>query len=196
MGASNVSAVVSPRWSIPVTVFDLGKGMLAVYMAKVFGLEIYQQVIVGIAVIAGHNWSVFLRFNGGRGILTTVGVIFLLAPWLTLAMLIIAFTFAPFHQLPVGALLALALGALGSWFLTGPFFIERSVPLSIGFLAVFLLALIRRLFVPRTGLSASLPAREVLLNRLIFDRDIRDRLTWTKRSPKAQNPNEQSVDLP
>lgn len=183
VGASNVSAVVSRWWTIPVTIFDLGKGMLVVYLAKLAGLEVYLQIFVGMSAIAGHNWPIFLRFSGGRGILTTVGVIFVLAPWLTLAMLIIAFSFAPFHQLPIGTLLALALGSMGTWFLAPPFQIDRSVSLTMGFLAVFLLAVIRRLAVPRTELSTSIPTGELLLNRLLFDRDIKDRTTWTKRSP-------------
>lgn len=195
VGASNVSAVVSRRWTIPVTIFDLGKGMLVIYLSKLAGLEMYQQILVGMAAIAGHNWPIFLRFSGGRGILTTVGVIFVLAPWLTLAMLVIAFSFAPFHLLPVGALLALALGPLGTWFLAQPFHIDRSVSLTMGFLAIFLLAAVRRLIVPRTELSTSVPAGELLLNRLVFDRDIKDRQAWTKRSPTAIDSAKIPIDL-
>ena len=157
--------------------------MLVVYLAKKAGLEVYPQIFVGMAAIAGHNWPIFLRFNGGRGILTTVGVIFVLATWLTIAMLIIAFSFAPFHHLAIGTVLALALGPLGTWFLAQPFNVDRSLSLTIGFLAVFLLAVIRRLAVPRTELSTSTPPGELLLNRLLFDRDIKDRAMWTKRSP-------------
>ncbi len=195
VGASNVSAVISRWWTIPVTIFDIGKGMLVVYLAKLAGLDIYQQILVGMAAIAGHNWPIFLRFSGGRGVLTTVGVIFVLAPWLTLAMLVIAFSFAPFHQLPIGALLALALGTLGTWFLAQPFQIERSISLSMGFLAVFLLAVFRRLAVPRSELSTSVPTGELLFNRLIFDRDIKDRNIWTKRSPSAVDSAKNSIDL-
>ncbi len=170
--------------------------MLVVYLAKSAGLEVYQQVLVGLAAIAGHNWPVFLRFNGGRGILTTVGVILVLAPSLTLAMLVIAFSFAPFHQLPAGTLLALALGALGTWFLAQPFQIDRSISLSLGFFAIFLLAVVRRLAVPRTALSASVPAGELLLYRFLFDRDIKDRKKGTRRAPVAENPVKTTIDLP
>lgn len=184
VGASNISATVSKWWTVPVTIFDVGKGMLAVYLARLFGLELSQQIIVGLAAVIGHNWPIFLKFNGGRGILTTVGVILVLAPWLTLGMLVIAFAFAPFHQLPIGAVLALMLGSFGSWFLAGPLHIERSLPLTAGFIAVLLLAVVRRLLVPRSELSASVPLGELLLNRFLYDRDIKDRETWTKRAPK------------
>lgn len=187
VGAANVSAVVSKWWTIPVTIFDLGKGILVVYLAKWLHLEVYQQVLVGIAAIVGHNWPVFLHFSGGRGILTTVGVIFVLAPWLTLAITVIAFLFAPFRQLPLGALLVLAAAPFCSWFLSQPFRIELSLPLTLGFAAVFLLVVIRRLATPRTSLSASMPAKELLVNRLLFDRDIRDRNAWVKRTPLKTN---------
>jgi hypothetical protein len=98
-------------------------------------------------------------------------------------MLVVAFAFAPFHQLAVGTLLGLALGPVGTWFLAPPFHIDRSVSLTVGFLAVFLLAVIRRLAVPRSDLSTSTPTSKLLLNRLLFDRDIKDRTAWTKRSP-------------
>lgn len=180
---------------MPVTIFDLGKGMLVVYLARLIGLEVYQQSLVGLAAVAGHNWPVFLGFSGGRGMLTTVGVIFVLAPWLTLAMLVVAFPFAPFHQLPLGALLVLAAAPLGTWFLPQPFQIERSLSLTLGFGAVFLLAVIRRLAVSRTQLSASVPVKELVFNRLLFDRDIRDRKVWTKRTPLNTNSAEQPLDL-
>ncbi len=108
VGATNVLATVSKRWAIPVIVFDLVKGMVVIYIAKLIGLEVYQQVMVGIAVIVGHNWPVFLRFSGGRGVLTTVGVLLFLAPWLTLILLAVAFLFTPFRQLSLGTLVAAA----------------------------------------------------------------------------------------
>ncbi len=169
--------------------------MLVVYLARLLGLELYQQILVGIAAIVGHNWPIFLHFSGGRGILTTVGVIFVLAPWLTSAMLIVAFLFAPFHQLPLGALLVLAAAPLCTWFLTQPFHIEQSLSLTLGFAAVFLLAVFRRLAVSRTQLSASLPTKELLANRLLFDRDIKDRKAWTERTPLKTNSMEKPMDL-
>ncbi len=195
VGAANISAVVSKWWTVPVTIFDLGKGMLAVYLARLFGLELYQQILVGLAAIIGHNWPVFLSFRGGRGLLTTVGVIFVLAPWLTLAMLVVAFSFAPFHLLPVGALLVLAAAPLCTWFSPRPFQIDPSLSLTSGYVAIFLLAVIRRLVVSRTPLSASVSTKELLVNRLIFDRDIRDRKAWTKRTPLAVNSIGQPIDF-
>jgi len=179
VGAANVLATVSKRWTIPVIIFDLVKGMAVVYIAQLIGLEVYQQVAVGVAAIVGHNWPVFLRFSGGRGLLTAVGVVAMLAPWLALALVAFAFAWTPFRQLALGTLCALILLPILSWFLSEPLGVERALPLTLGFSAIFLLVIIRRLTAPRTSVSTP----SVLLNRLLFDRDIRDRKAWIKRQP-------------
>jgi glycerol-3-phosphate acyltransferase PlsY len=181
VGASNVLATVSKRWAIPVIVFDLVKGMLPVYIAHLLGLEVYQQVIIGIAAIVGHNWPVFLRFSGGRGLLTTIGVALILSPWLALILIAFAFAWTPFRQLALGTLFALILLPILSWFVSEPFGIERAFPLTLGFLAILLLVVIRRLTAPRTSLTASVSTRQLIINRMLFDRDIRDREAWIQR---------------
>ena len=186
VGAANVLAIVSKRWTIPVIVFDLVKGMVVVYIAKLIGLEVYQQVMIGIAVIVGHNWPDFLGFNGGRGLLTTLGVVFILAPWLALILLAVAFLFTPFRQLSLGTLVAMAALPLCSWFLSQPFGIKEPLSTSLGFLAIFLLLVIRRLTAPKTSVTASVPPHQLLPNRLLFDRDIRDREAWVRRQPLKQ----------
>jgi glycerol-3-phosphate acyltransferase PlsY len=183
VGATNVLATGSKWASIVVIIFDLGKGILPVYIARLLGLPPYQQVIIGLAAIIGHNWPVFLGFNGGRGLLTTIGVSFILAPWLALIMLAIAFAWVPFRQLALGTLCAMILLPIFSWFLSEPLGMERALPLTLGFLAMFLLFIIRRLTAPRTALAASVPTSQLLLNRLLFDRDIRDREAWLSRQP-------------
>ncbi len=186
VGASNVLATVSRRWAIPVIVFDLVKGMVVVYIAQLIGLEVYQQVTIGIAAIVGHNWPVFLRFNGGRGLLTTVGVLFVLAPWLALIMAAFAYAWAPFRQLALGTLCALILLPILSWFLSEPLGIERALPLTLGFSAMLLLVVIRRLTAPKTPLTASVSTPQLIINRLFFDRDIREREAWLRRKPKRK----------
>ena len=178
VGSTNLMRLTSKRIAIPVVIFDLGKGALMVWVAQLLGLDITQQITVGLAAVIGHNWPVFLRFNGGRGIFTSLGVISILAPWLGLIALIIAYGMAPFRQLALGTTIALASLPIFSWFLPQPFGIERPLPITLGFVAIFLLAVIRRLTAPRTVFTASVPLGQLLVNRLLFDRDIRDREAW------------------
>jgi len=193
VGAANIVAAGS-RWSsLIVIIFDLAKGMVPVYVARAIGLdETYQQVVVGLAAISGHNWPVFLRFSGGRGILTTLGVVFVLAPWLALALTVLAFAWLPFGQFSLGTLIALVLLPILAWFLSGTFGFEEPLTLTLGFAAILLLLVIRRLTAPRTELSATVSQGELMVNRLLFDRDIRDRKAWVRRVP----PEMRSVEEP
>ena len=186
VGASNIVRIVSKRWAIPVIIFDLGKGALMVWAARLLGLGIAEQVTVGLAAVVGHCWPVFLRFNGGRGALTTLGVVFALTPWLALILVAVTFLFFPFRQLALGTTVAMAALPLCSWFFGQPLGIEEPLPLTLGFLAIFLTVILRRLTAPRTLLSASVPPGQLIINRLLFDRDIRDRQAWIKRQPFEQ----------
>jgi len=189
VGASNLLRLTSKRIAIPVIIFDLGKGLAMVWVAQLMGLDITQQVTVGLAAIIGHNWPVFLRFNGGRGILTTLGIVFILAPWppwLGLIVLVIAYGMAPFRQLALGTIIAVASLPVFSWFLPQLFGIEKPLPITLGFVAIFLLAVVRRLTAPRTLFTASVTPGQLFVNRLLFDRDIRDRKAWMNRKLPEQ----------
>ena len=186
VGATNLLRLTSKRIAIPVIIFDVGKGAMMIWAAQLLGLDITQQVTVGLAAIIGHSWPVFLRFNGGRGMLTTLGVVSILVPWLGLIALIIAYSMAPFRQLALGTIIAVASLPIFSWFLPQLFGIEKPLPITLGFVAIFLLAVIRRLTAPRTIFTASVSRGQLFVNRLLFDRDIRDRDAWVNRRPAEQ----------
>ena len=186
VGATNLLKFTSKRVAIPVIIFDLVKGVLVVWAAQLMGLSIAQQVTVGMAAIIGHNWPIFLRFKGGRGILTTLGVISILVPWLAPVVLVIAFSFAPLRQMALGVFLALVSLPIFSWFLSQPLDIEERLPITLGFVALALIGLSKRLVVPRTPLSKSVTTGQLFINRLLFDRDIRDRKAWISRKPSEK----------
>jgi glycerol-3-phosphate acyltransferase PlsY len=88
-GGKNVFHQVSPLAGILVALLDIGKGMAAIFLAQALGLSDMALLWVGVAVIAGHNWSIFLQLRGGQGMATTVGVFFALMPAQTLAAILI-----------------------------------------------------------------------------------------------------------
>jgi len=189
VGASNVVRL-SARWlAILVVIVDLGKGIVMVWAAQAAGLAIGQQVAIGLAAIIGHNWTVFLRFSGGRGVLTTMGVAFVLplfngplVPWALIISLALAAVFIfGLRNLPLGTIIGVASLPLVSWLTNEP------LAFILGFLAMFLVMAIRRLTAPRTSFTASVATRELLINRLLLDRDIRDKEAWIFRKP-AQAP--------
>lgn len=78
VGISNFSVHVGKRWVVPLVLFDIfGKGILPVAMASgnILGLGLWVEVGAGMASILGHNWSVWLKFTGGRGMATVLGVV-------------------------------------------------------------------------------------------------------------------------
>jgi len=195
IGAANVITTVSKRWGIAVVAFDLLKGVAAVYVARWLGLDMAQQAAVGVAVIVGHNWSIFLGFSSGRGGLAIAGVAIALAPPLGLSLVTFALILGLFKQLALGMLIAVAALPICSWFLAQPLGITNNpLPLTIGFLVILVLTLVRRATVPKSAIAASLSTTALLVNRLLFDRDIRNRKAWIHRSPIQSQQDEPGTE--
>ncbi|MBU4342718.1 MAG: glycerol-3-phosphate 1-O-acyltransferase PlsY [Candidatus Omnitrophica bacterium] len=101
VGATNTFRVIGRVPGLIVLAIDIAKGFLCVgYVASFFMLvspvarpELYR-VLAGLAAIVGHNWTIFLRFKGGKGVATSAGVIIGLIPgifWLGFAAWAIVF---------------------------------------------------------------------------------------------------------
>jgi len=99
VGATNVFRVVGTVPAIAVLLLDISKGFLSIHLPNLFNLggslAISPQtftlvmIIAGLAAIAGHNWTIFLKFRGGKGMATACGVSLGLAPFPTLVSLAI-----------------------------------------------------------------------------------------------------------
>lgn len=84
MGAGNVGALnafkhVGKGAGIAVLLVDLAKGAGAVAIAM-WLLDVPQLFVLaaGLAAVVGHNWSIFLKFTGGKGMATVIGVLAIL----------------------------------------------------------------------------------------------------------------------
>lgn len=80
IGMTNVMRTVSPPVAILVLVLDMGKAAGAVVLARIIADAPLVETLTGIAVIAGHSWSVFIGFSGGKGTATGWGALFALSP--------------------------------------------------------------------------------------------------------------------
>ncbi len=78
-GSTNVFRTLGLKAGALTFLGDSIKGIVAVLIGKAFGGETLG-VICGVAVIIGHNWPVFLKFKGGKGIATSIGVGFMVHP--------------------------------------------------------------------------------------------------------------------
>jgi glycerol-3-phosphate acyltransferase PlsY len=73
-GATNVLRNVGKAPALVVFLLDVGKGALAVLLAKSFGLNDWVQVLAGLAALAGHIWPVWLGWKGGKAVATGLGM--------------------------------------------------------------------------------------------------------------------------
>jgi acyl phosphate:glycerol-3-phosphate acyltransferase len=82
-GFNNVLRV-SSKWRAAIALTgDISKGYIAILLLS----PAEPSWVLGIAAVMGHCWSPFLRFNGGKGVATTVGVLLLLEPRITIVCL-------------------------------------------------------------------------------------------------------------
>ena len=93
-GGTNVWRAAGPWPAILTTVGDFLKGMCAVLIARAVLSSSIGEVLVGVAAITGHNWSVFLGWRGGAGTATNLGVISALSFPVALALIVTALLIA------------------------------------------------------------------------------------------------------
>ncbi|TCK02915.1 glycerol-3-phosphate 1-O-acyltransferase PlsY [Phorcysia thermohydrogeniphila] len=84
IGATNVSRVLGKKYGALVLLLDALKGALPVLFLKVSGYSIEYQVVAGLSAILGHCFSPFLKFRGGKGVATGLGVFLVVSPKVTL----------------------------------------------------------------------------------------------------------------
>ena len=82
VGATNVARLCGAKWGALTLACDVLKGVVPVLAGCRFFADSapYLFLFVGLAVVAGHMFSIFLRFKGGKGVATTVGVFLAAAP--------------------------------------------------------------------------------------------------------------------
>ena len=92
IGATNAWRAAGPAAGIMVTVGDIGKGVLAVFIASLMPESALGaanlKMIAGIAAVVGHVFPVFLLFRGGKGVNTALGVMIMILPIETLIALL------------------------------------------------------------------------------------------------------------
>lgn len=129
-GATNVLRSGKKAAAVLTLLGDAAKGWLAVFVAMQFATPDAQGVAtvaaVFLAVFIGHLFPVFLRFKGGKGVATALGVLLALSPWLGLAafatwlLVAVAFRYSSLSALmaAVGApIYAVLLGLPREWVL-------------------------------------------------------------------------------
>ena len=96
IGATNAWRTIGKAGGISIFALDFLKGAVSAYLGLHLGGSELAGVLCGILAIAGHSWSVFLAFKGGKGVATGLGVIAALMPEVTLIVFAVWFAIVYF----------------------------------------------------------------------------------------------------
>ncbi len=119
IGATNLYRTVGRKVGVITLVGDCLKGMLPVLLVKFSYLPSEYAAWVGLAAFCGHVFSVFLRFKGGKGVATALGVFLALAPLavgaalLIFITLLLIFRYVSLGSITAAAVMPLAVTLLG-----------------------------------------------------------------------------------
>jgi glycerol-3-phosphate acyltransferase PlsY len=171
------------RWAVvPVVISDLGKAAGPTWLALFLGLGMPVAAAAGLAASIGHNWPLFTRFHGGRGLGTFAGTWLIIYPWGALWMAVLIGVGWRLGDSAPWTLVSLATIPLLSHMTGGPSIV---LPLSG---AMMLIALLKRLEANRRPLPPpGAERRNVIMRRLVLDRDITDHEAWIRQGPEQQD---------
>lgn len=162
---SNVFKNVGKWQGILTGLFDVLKGYLAVYFAEKLGFSNSVQILSGVLAVTGHNWSVFLKFSGGRGIGTFAGAFLALSPKILGYSLIPLIVLGVVWNLAIGTILFLATAIFlskqyGQFEIAGVFTLLSLIPIFIKRLS------------PIKEIKKAQNKAILIRNRLLFDDDV------------------------
>lgn len=145
IGATNVTRAMGKKWGALVLLVDALKGFLPVYLIHRWFTSLPHGdfylllVITGFLAVAGHVFTPFLKFKGGKGIATTLGILVAINPLLALVMILV--WVVVFLATRVSALGALAAAVAMPVIV---FFLYRGTPVAV---TMFLFAVVLMLFI-------------------------------------------------
>ena len=159
---------------MPVGLLEIGQGLLGILIAKAADQSLGVQVAAGLSALAGHNWSPFLRLSGGRGVGPAIGFMLILSPVALGAFAGIALLGVALRAVPQLVLLGIVLAPVVA-------LAKGQAPeIVAGLGAMAALVVAKRLLTNRPSIASGADAREVLVNRLLYDRDTREREVWLR----------------
>ncbi len=184
VGGTNVFYHVGRNWAVSLSILEiLVKGALPVWIGRyVLGLEQSSVLLVVSPLLAsvGHNWSVFLKFQGGRGIAVATGSVLALSPIVLAGFALVGLGgWVITRSSGVWVLISLAL--LPLWTVLA----REPAVISYYCLGLLGLTVLKRLLSNWTPMPEGLPRGKVLFNRLFRDRDVDDHAAWVRRVPDS-----------
>ena len=190
VGGGNVIQHVGKKWFVPQMLSDaLVKGAGSIWFSVyVAGLDWNSPMLIGppLLVLAGNNWSPFLKMQGGRGLGVAAGTLVAFSPAiLGVAVLIYFGGYLLTKEAGVWALVALLSLPLMAFFFPPELKMMEGTALVWFCLGALGVVTAKRLTSNWTPLPNNLSRKRVFFNRLVRDRDVDDREQWVERVPGA-----------
>jgi acyl phosphate:glycerol-3-phosphate acyltransferase len=121
IGATNAWRTLGKGPGFLIFVLDLLKGIIGVWLGMYIVGNPVAMILGGIFTIVGHSWSLFLKFKGGKGVATGLGVIAMLMPKVTILVFIVWFVIVYVTKyVSLGSIIAAALVPIFAWFFDNP----------------------------------------------------------------------------
>jgi glycerol-3-phosphate acyltransferase PlsY len=122
IGATNVLRTTGRAVAVATLVLDIAKGVFAVWLAdKVSGGSPLWMSLAALAVMAGHAFPVFLKFQGGKAVASFVGAFLYLTPIPMIAALVVfVIVVAATRQISMGSIIAAGSLPLATWLIEHP----------------------------------------------------------------------------
>jgi glycerol-3-phosphate acyltransferase PlsY len=145
IGATNVLRVlkefkpeVAKKVAATTLIFDALKGAVIILIAKMMGMSLETQYTIAVLSVVGHCFSPFLKFEGGKGVATTAGVMLVLLPIETMIGLVVWFLMAKFVKISsISSLTGILVGIASSYIIHPNLFDGSHAPLVIIAIIVF-----------------------------------------------------------
>jgi glycerol-3-phosphate acyltransferase PlsY len=138
IGATNIFRLKGLSFAIPVILVDILKGFLPVFLALKFFPDERFALFCGFLAVLGHCFPIYIKFKGGKGVATAVGVYLVLASWpLLIGIGVFIFIIALTRYVSLGSILAVMSIPFSIYFLSG------NQEIAILSVAIFLLIVIK-----------------------------------------------------
>lgn len=163
VGGANVGREVGFIFGVIATLLDMSKGAFSAFLIQKAGFASPYDLVSAFFAIIGHCYSLFLNFEGGRGMATSIGAMAFFSFKETALSFIIFSPLFFFKEVALATLLSFAgLPVLIYLF-------RKDFALLIFSLAILLFLILRRLYFLKQDIKEKRPFLKTLLNRFLFD---------------------------
>ena len=138
VGATNVARVVGKKQGLITLIADVAKGFLTILLSSRLGFDPTVTALAALAAFLGHLYPVFLRFQGGKGVATALGIFLGIAPMVSaILVLVFALVISISRRVSLGSMAAAVAAPVLVWFLSYP-------PLLVGLSSIIALMILFR----------------------------------------------------